>query len=130
MCVRRDNEPHGLDRLDEKAPDIGAALAEFRDAPFEPPPVPHESEEAEGHRDHADREQPRVEPHQRRHGAGEEEHVADPGQRGLGGHLLDLADIVVDARHDVAEPGPGVEPRRQPLQVPEHGQAHVEEDVG
>ena len=38
-----------------------------------------------------------------RDAADEEQHVADPGQRGLRGDALDLADVVVDARDDVAE---------------------------
>ena len=62
--------------------------------------------------------------------ADEEQHVADPGERGLRGDALDLADVVVDARHDVAEPRARVEARRQPLQVAVHLQPHVEQDVG
>ena len=59
----------------------------------------------------------------------EEQHVADPRERGLRRDPLDLADVAVDAREDVAQPRAGVEARRQPLQMAIHLQAHVEQDV-
>src|SRR5262249_7855151 len=47
-----------------------------------------------------------------------------------GGHALDLAHVVVEARHDVAERRPRVEARREPLQVAVDVEPHREEDVG
>ena len=99
------------------------------DLRFEPPPVVHERPEADRHQRQRDQRQPPVEPHHHHEAAGQEQHVADPGQRRFGGDTLNLADVAVDARDDVAEPRARIEPRRQPLQVLVERQPHVEQDV-
>ena len=55
--------------------------------------------------------------------------AARPCQQRFRGDALNLADVVVDARQDVAERHPRIEPRRQPLQMPIDGEPHVEQDV-
>ena len=78
----------------------------------------------------ADQEEPQVEPDEDRGRADEKQHVSDPGQGGLGGDPLDLTDVIVDARHDVAKSRACVKAGREPLQVTVERQPHVEEDLG
>ena len=70
-----------------------------------------------------------VQPDQHGHRAEQEQHVADPGERRFRCHALDLADVVVDARHDVAQSRLRVVARRQTLQVLVQLAPHVEEDL-
>ena len=119
-----------LHGLDQEAAEIGAALPQHGDFSFEPPAVARPAPRCRAARTATvGEEQPQVEPRQHDDGADQEQHIADPGERRLRGDTLDFADIVVDARHDVAEPRPRVEARRQPVQVPVHLQPHVEQDV-
>ena len=59
--------------------------------------VAHQRPQAERHHRRGEQRQPPVEPHQHHDAADQEQDVADPGQRRLGGHALDLADVAVDA---------------------------------
>ena len=130
LRVRRHHQPHGLQRLDQEAADVGAALAHHaRLAPRAARGSSISAQIAGGAVIDRHQEQPQVEPGEHADGADEEQHVADPRQRGLRGDALDLADVVVDARHDVAEPRARVEPRRQALQMAVHLEPHVEQDV-
>ena len=129
LRVRRDDRPHALQRLDQEAADVRAPLADVADARLDAPPVLHERPRRGRQRRQTGDEEPPIEPDQNRHGAGEKEHVADPGERRLRRDPLDLADVIVDARDDVAEPRACVEPRRQPLQVFVEVAPHVEQDV-
>ena len=130
LRVRRDDEPHRLQRLDQEAADVRARLADvahpFRDLRAEPRQRP----DAEWHQRHADERQPGVEPEHGCEAASEEQDVAGPREERFSGDALDLADIVVDAREHVAERRPRVEPRRQPLQMAVERQPHVEEHGG
>ena len=130
LRVRRHDQPHALQRLDEEAADVGAALAQHRHVSLETALIAHERPDPERCGGRADEEQSSVEPDQHRDRADEEQHVAEPGERRFGRDPLDLADVVVDSRHDVAEPRAGVEARRQLMEVAVHRQPHVEEDVG
>ena len=116
--------------LDEEAADVRAGLAEGLDLGFEAGAVGAQQEEAEGQQRHAEQEQLPIEPQEQGDGAGEREHVAEPGQGCFGGDALDLADVVVDAADDFAQAGAGIEARRELLQVAVEGQPHVEEDLG
>ena len=129
LRVGGDDEPDPLQGLDEEAADVGAPLAQHRDPLLEPPAVVHEGPDAHGKGGGAEQQQPQVEVRQHDDRPDQEQHVPHPREHDLGRHPLDLADVVVQPRHDVAEPGPRVEPRREPLQVAVEGQAHVEEDV-
>ena len=129
LRVRRHDQRHRLQRLDQKAADVGAALAQLGDAAFEPPAIEHQRQQAERHRRQRNQRQPPVEPDHHHQAAGEEQHVADPRQRRFRRDALDLADVVVEARDDVAEPRARVEARRQPLQVFVERQPHVEQDL-
>ena len=120
---------HALQRLDQKAADIGAALPKHRDLRLEPPAVIGECPQAQGDKGDADEKQTHVHPDEDGDGADQEQDVSDPRERGLRGDPLDFTDVVVDARHDVAEACAGVETRRQSLQMAVHRQAHLEQDV-
>ena len=82
-------------------------------------------------RQHGDagQKQPHVEPDHHADRPGQEQQVSDPRERGLGRHALDLADVVVQARHDVAQPGAGVEAGREALQMAVQIEPHVEQDL-
>ena len=123
------HQPHALDRFDQEAADLGAALPEYRDVILESSSITYQRPDAERRGRGADEEQPRIEPDQHADRSHQEQHVAEPGKRRLRRDALNLADVVVDARHDVAEPGARVKTRRQALQVPVHHQPHVEQDV-
>ena len=129
LRVGGDHQLHGRERLDEKAPDVGAPLAERGDAALEPAAVDHQRPDAQRQHGHAGQEQPRVEPEHHGGRPGQEQQVADPRERGLGRHALDLADVVVEARHDVAQPRAGVEAGRKLLQAAVQVQPHVEQDL-
>ena len=73
------------------------------DLGLQPRAVARERQSPSGARRDRHQEQPHVEPGQHHDRAAQEQHVADPGQRRLRRDPLDLADVVVDARHDVAE---------------------------
>ena len=130
LRVGGDDQPDPLQGLDEEAADVRAPLAQHRDPRLEAAPVVHESPDADGERRGAEQQQPEVQVGQHDDRPDEEQHVPHPRQHHLGRHALNLADIVVQPRHDVAEPGPRMEPRRQLLQMAVEGQTHVEEDVG
>ena len=63
-------------------------------------------------------------------GADQEQHVAEPSERGFGGYALDFGDIVIDAATYFAEPRARVESRGEALQMAVQRQAHVEQDFG
>ena len=130
LRVGGDHQPHPLQGLDEEAADVGAPLAQRRDPRLEAAAVAHQGPHAGGQGGGTEQQQPHVEVGQHDDRPDQEQHVAHPRQHDLGRHALDFADVVVQPRHDVAEPGPRMEPRRQPLQVAVEGEAHVEEDVG
>ena len=65
-----------------------------------------------------------------RDAADQEDHVAQHGEQRIGGDALDFADVVVEARDQVAESPFRVEARREGLQVAIEGQAHVEQHGG
>ena len=130
LRVRRHHQPDRLQRFDQEAADVGAALTQRRDLRFQPRAITGEQPQSDRRGRHRHQEQADVEPREHRDRAAQEEHVADPGQRGLRGDALDLADVVVDARHDVANAGAGMETGGQALQMAVHLQPHVEQDVG
>ena len=77
---------------------------------------PDQEESQVEHREHADRPD-------------QEQDVAHPRQDDLSRDPLNLPNIGIEARHDVAKPGSGVEARRECLQVAVERQPHIEEDV-
>ena len=85
---------------------------------------------AGGSSDGGGQEEAPVEPEQHAHRARQEGHVAEPGERRVREHALDFAHVVVDPRHDLAERGAREEARREAVQVPVDGHAHVEENLG
>ena len=56
--------------------------------------------------------------------------LPEPRQRDLRGDALDLADVGVDARRDLPDRHLGEETRRQPLQLAEYAEPHLEQDFG
>ena len=111
LRIRRHHQRRGLQRLDQEAADVGAALAQVGDARLELGPVAHEQPQADWHHGGREQRQPPVEPHQHHDAAHEEQHVAHPGQGRLGGHALNLADVAVETRHDIAHARARVEAR-------------------
>ena len=71
-----------------------------------------------------------IEPVQNDDAADEKDHVADPRQRDLGRHALNLSDVGVEPCGDLSHGHVGVEARRQALKLPEQPQPHVEQDLG
>ena len=62
--------------------------------------------------------------------ADEEHHVAENAEQCIGGNPLDLTNVAVEARHEIAQTETGVEARREPLQVAEKRQPHIKEHGG
>ena len=129
LRVRRHRKLEPEDGLDQEAADPGAPLPQFGGDALEPPPVAHQRPQAGRQDREAHQEEAGIQPEQDPHRPQQIRDVSQPRQKALGNHALNLADVVVDARHDVADRGTRVEAGREPLQVPVQGQAHVEEDV-
>ena len=129
LRVRCHHKPHRLQRFDEEGPDAGARFADRLDALRELRSHAPQRPDAGRHRRDADEREPRVEPEHRADAAGEEQHVARPREQRFGRDALNLADVVVHAREDVAERRARVEPRRQLLQMTVEREPHVEQDV-
>ncbi len=123
--LQRDHHPHAEDGVDEQAAEIGAALAHLAGEAGQPLLEVGEGEEAGGDQHDADQEQPPVEPQHHRHAADEEQHVAEHREQGIRGSPLHVADVVVQAGHEVPQPEAGVEAWRQGLQVAEQRDADV-----
>ena len=129
LRVGGDYEFHGRERLDQKASDVRAPLTERGDAAFEPAPVGDQRPEAQRQDRQAGREQPHVEPDHHADRSAQEQDVADPRERSLRRHALDLPDVVVESRHDIAQPRAGEEAGREPLEVAVEIEPHVEQDL-
>ena len=130
LRVGRDDQPNRLERLDQERADAGTRFSNGLHAPCEAGPYACQRPYAHRNQRDADEGEPWVEPEHRRDAAGKEQEVAAPCEQRLRGDTLDLADVVVDPREDVAERRPRVEPRRQPLQVAVQREPHVEQDLG
>ena len=128
--VRRRHQPHPGQRLDEEGADARAALPHDPHPHLQPPPVVHDRPDRRRQQRRGREEEPPVEPQEHPDRPDQECHVPDPRQRRVREHPLDLADVVVDPRHDLAERGPREESRRQTVQVPVQRHAHVEKDLG
>ena len=102
LRVGADYGAHALQGLDQERADGGAAFPQLSHAVLQLTAVAHEREERRRKRDQPDHEEPSVEVDEHAHGADQRSHLTEPGECGLRGHALDLADVSVDARDYVA----------------------------
>ena len=126
----RHDRPHPLQGVDQEAAQVGTPLTKRHRLRLDPPAVQHERPRRRRQRRGADETEPPVEPHEHRETAGQEQDVAEPRQRHLRDDALNLADVVVDPRDDVAEAHRRIEARRQALEVLVEVAPHVEQNLG
>jgi hypothetical protein len=127
LLAGRDGLPHPEKRLHEKAPDVGAPLADV--AVLVRHPLPEMVRDPDRGHDEGDahQEQAGLEVKKDEDRASEEDQVREEREKGVGGDPLHLGDVVVEAGEDVSHGNGSVEARRQALEVAEDLVAHVEE---
>src|SRR4029077_6669220 len=130
LAAGGDDEAHGEQAFNEETAEVGAALAKSFGFVGEAALVVAQSDDTDGEKRDAGEEEAPIEQGHEDETADEEEHVGEYGEQRVGADALDFADVIVDARDDVAEFGLGEEARRELLKVAEDREAHVEKDLG
>ena len=127
---RRHNQADAQQCFQQKASDIGAALANRAHARGQTMLIVLQRPDAGRNRRHAHQKQPRT---QRDHdgGAANQKHdVREHAQQAVRRDPLHLGDIIINARDHIAQFGARPETRRKRLQMPVQRQAHVKKHRG
>ena len=130
LRVHSHHQFHSQQRIDQKRADPRALLAQYGDRGFQLAAIGHQRPQCHRQQREAGREQQRIKHQQNHHGTNEKQHAAHPGQCNIGGNPLNLTDVVVEPRYNLAQRHVRVKTRRQRLQVSEERQPHVEQNVG
>ncbi len=127
---QRGHHAHAENRVDEMTADVGAAFAHFLRQTGQAALIVKEGDDARRHEHRSHQKQPPFHPQHHGDAARKKKHVAQHRQQRIGGHALGFTHVGIEARHQIAEPKPGIEAGRKPLQVAEQRDAHVEQHGG